>query len=32
MRNVDTTIGSNKKFVPRYREPYVIRECVGNDR
>ncbi|XP_053968796.1 uncharacterized protein K02A2.6-like [Anastrepha ludens] len=32
IRNVDTTAGSNKKFIPRYRGPYVIHKSLGNDR
>lgn len=32
VRNVDTTVGSNKKFVPRYKGPYVIYKILGNDR
>lgn len=32
MLNVDTTIGRNKKFVPKYRGPYVVRKKLGHDR
>lgn len=32
MKNVDTTVGTNKKFIKKYRGPYVIRKCLGNDR
>lgn len=32
IRNVDTTIGSSKKFIPQYRGPYVIHKILGHDR
>lgn len=32
MLNVDTTIGSNKKFIPKYRGPYVVHRKVSHDR
>ncbi|XP_017487273.1 PREDICTED: uncharacterized protein LOC108375641 [Rhagoletis zephyria] len=32
VRNVDTTTGSNKKFVPQYKGPYVVHKVLGNDR
>lgn len=32
IRNVDTTIGTNKKFVPKYRSPYRIHRVLPNDR
>lgn len=32
MRNVDTTIGSNKKLIPKYRGPYMIHQVLPNDR
>lgn len=32
IRNVDTTIGTNKKFVPKYRGPYRIHKVLPNDR
>lgn len=32
IRNVDTTIGSNKKFIPKYRGPYCIHRVLPNDR
>lgn len=32
MKNVDTTVGVNRKFIPKYRGPYVIQKYVGNDR
>lgn len=30
--NVDTTVGSSKKFIPRYRGPYVVHKIIGHDR
>lgn len=32
IRNVDTTIGTNKKFIPKYRGPYRIHKVLPNDR
>lgn len=32
IRNIDTTIGTNKKFVPKYRGPYRIYKILPNDR
>lgn len=32
IRNVDTTIGVNKKLIPKYRGPYVIHKVLPNDR
>lgn len=32
IRNVDTTIGKNKKFVPKFRGPYVVHKVLANDR
>lgn len=32
MRNVDVTIGTNKKLIPKYRGPYVIHKVLDNDR
>lgn len=32
IKNVDTTIGVNKKCVPKYRGPYIIQKQLGNDR
>lgn len=32
IRNVDTTIGSNKKFVCKFKGPYVIHKVLPNDR
>lgn len=30
--NVDTTIGANKKLIPKYRGPYVIKTVLPHDR
>lgn len=32
IRNVDTTIGKNKKLIPKYRGPYVVHKLLPNDR
>lgn len=32
IRNVDTTPGINKKLLPKFRGPYEIKKCLGNDR
>lgn len=32
VRNVDTTVGTNKKFVPKYKGPYRIYKILPNDR
>lgn len=32
IRNIDTTIGTNKKLVQSYRGPYVIHKILPNDR
>lgn len=32
IRNIDTTIGSNKKFVSKFKGPYIIDKCFPNDR
>lgn len=32
VRNVDTTVGSNKKLIPQYKGPYVVHKILGNDR
>lgn len=29
---IDTTVGINKKLIPKYRGPYVISKVLGNDR
>lgn len=30
--NVDTTVGPNRKIIPKYRGPYVIYKELGHDR
>ncbi|XP_055309423.1 uncharacterized protein LOC129573155, partial [Sitodiplosis mosellana] len=32
IKNVDTTVGKNKKLIPKYKGPYVIRKQLGHDR
>ena len=32
IRHLDTTVGKNKKFVEKYRGPYVIHKVLSNDR
>lgn len=32
IRNVDTTVGTNKKFIPKFRGPYLIHKKLPNDR
>lgn len=32
IRNVDTTIGTNKKFIPKFKGPYRIHRKLPNDR
>lgn len=32
IRNVDTVIGTNKKFIPKYRGPYIVHKKLGRDR
>ena len=32
IRNIDTTVGSNKKFVPKFRGPYKVHKVLPNDR
>lgn len=32
IKHVDSTVGKNKKFNIKYRGPYAVRKCVGNDR
>lgn len=32
IKNVDTTAGTNKKFIPKYRGPYVVQKQLGHDR
>jgi len=30
--NTDVTIGRNKKLIPKYRGPYVIKKVLDRDR
>lgn len=30
--NVDTTVGINKKLIPKYKGPYIVRKVLDNDR
>lgn len=32
MRNVNTSVGSNKKLIPKYRGPYIIHKVLPHDR
>lgn len=32
IKHVDTAAGTNKKFNIKYRGPYCVRKCIGNDR
>lgn len=32
IRNVDTTVGKNKKLIPKFRGPYVVHKVLPNDR
>ena len=32
IRNVDTTIGTNKKLIPRFKGPYVVHRVLPHDR
>lgn len=32
VKNVDNTVGKNKKLIPKYKGPYVIRKQLGHDR
>lgn len=32
IRNVDNTAGTNKKFIPTFKGPYIIHKELGNDR
>lgn len=32
IKNVDTTVGKNKKFIPKFRGPYVVQKVLPNDR
>lgn len=30
--NVDVTIGRNKKLIPKFRGPYVVKKVLSHDR
>lgn len=32
IRNVDTSVGTNKKFIPKYKGPYRVHKVLPNDR
>lgn len=32
IRNIDTTIGTNKKLIPKFKGPYVVHKTLSNDR
>lgn len=32
IRNIDTTIGTNKKLIPKFKGPYVVHKILRNDR
>lgn len=32
IKNTETTIGTNKKFIPKFRGPYIVHKTLGNDR
>lgn len=32
IRNIDTTVGTNKKFLPKFKGPYQIHRVLPNDR
>lgn len=32
IRNVDTSVGSNKKLIPKFRGPYVVHKVLPHDR
>lgn len=32
VRHIDITAGTNKKFIPKYRGPYVVHKKLGHDR
>jgi len=32
IRNIDNTPGVNKKFIPKYRGPYIIKKILDHDR
>lgn len=32
IRNIDTTVGSNKKLIPKYKGPYIVKKVLDSDR
>lgn len=32
IRNIDTTVGVNKKLIPKFKGPYVVKEVLDQDR
>lgn len=32
IKNVDTTAGVNKKLLPKFKGPFIIKKCLGKDR
>lgn len=32
IRNVDTSTGSNKKLIPKYKGPYIVKKVLDSDR
>ncbi|EFN63683.1 hypothetical protein EAG_00314, partial [Camponotus floridanus] len=32
IRNIDTSTGSNKKLIPKYKGPYIIKKVLDSDR
>lgn len=32
IKNVDTSVGTNKNLIPKYSGPYVVKERLGHDR
>ena len=32
IKNIDTTIGTSKKFIPKFKGPFVVTEVLPNDR
>ena len=32
IRNVDTSVGINKKLLPKLKGPYIVKKVLGNDR
>jgi len=32
IRNVDTSVGNNKKLIPKYKGPYIVKQVLDSDR